>query len=250
MGFEYKVERKLSTVEGDEESPDIVGSGASGWCVIEVTLRDKSKAPIMAKYSKLDGLFLSTHGLTVHRSVPDVMTSRLEFIDDGDYCQLLVKDEFEARKVERLRNEELRVALSETNRFNLELLPPIPISFVPEMAASPDEIRNGLVDIVMQIFEPSGEGKSLQEIVKDGLERLVDKITDGGRQMLTEAVRKQMDSLVRGPLRDYLTYENGKYRPTDRWKRHHGNMEFISKKLCEWAVKVTTLDDFSATTKS
>jgi hypothetical protein len=94
----------------------------------------------------------------------------MSFVDDGPYCQLIVKEHLEVIKEKHISNQLLRDALIESSGSDLKQLPDIPITLLPEM--DNDQIRIGLIDIVMQLFAPGCTGKSLAQFVDEGLERL------------------------------------------------------------------------------
>jgi len=245
-GFKYKIETFLLTKEeGEDIKPDIVASSENGWLILDLTASSNSKKLRLDKYTTIDSRDLGQYGLLTHNKKPDVMTSRLTFIDDGPYCQIIVSDNLKVEKEDYIQNEILKDKLIKSKNIKLKELPEIPITLLPEMKSS-NEIRRGLIDIVLQIFDPNCEGKTPVEIVDEGLERLVDKIGPSPRKRLIDRVKYQMDILIRNHLKGFLEFKDEKYQVTEKFKQHHRTFEFISLKLKEWAgwKAPTTLEDF------
>ena len=55
-----------------------------------------------------------------------------------------------------------------------------------------------------------------------------------------DKVKDQMDLLINKHLKDYLEYKDGKYRKTEKFKRHHATMESISTELKKWSESSQT----------
>jgi len=106
------------------------------------------------------------------------------------------------------------------------------------------EVRRGLVDIVMQIFQPGSEGKTAHQMVEEGLDKLADSVGAGKKTAMRSKVKKEMDVLIRHHLKGYLELtDNGTYAPTDKFKEHPKTLERISSSLREWA-NTTQIDSF------
>jgi len=233
-GLSYKVEPLfLSSDQGDDLEPDIVASGESGWVVIELTTRPNSKKPKLESYKSIDSRDLGQYGLPMHEGEPDVLTSRLSFVDDGPFCQILVRDFLKIEKEKYLVNQFLKNELLKANGLDLRRLPEIPITLLPEMKSR--EIRRGLIEIIMKLFEPRSEGTTLVQLADAGLERLFDKIRPASRSKLLSNIEQEMDVLIKNDLSEYLEFKDGKYRATAKFKEHHKTMGTISSKLKEWA---------------
>ena len=243
IGLSYVVERPFLTKQGEERKPDIVASGESGWMILDLTTRPKSKEPNLARYKAIDPRNLNQYVPNTHDSTPDILSSRLSFVDDGPYCQIIVKDILRVEKGGCLNNQDLKDALGRAKGSDLSKLPEIPVSIVPEMSSK--EIRRGLVDIVLQLFEQNSDGKTALQLVEEGLERLVDRIGISERRSLQDKVENVMEDLIRNHLHDYLELKEGKYRATEKFKQHHKTMESITSKLRDWAATPQrTLDEF------
>jgi hypothetical protein len=244
IGLSYVVERPFLTKQGEKRKPDIVASGESGWMVLDLTTRPKSKEPNLDKYKTIDPRYLSEYEHYVHDSTPDILSSRLSFVDDGPYCQIIVKDILRVEKGEYLNNQDLKGALGRAKGADLSKLPEIPVTIVPEMKSQ--EIRRGLVDIVLQLFEPDSDGKTSLQLVDEGLERLSDRIGVTEKSSLKDKVNRVMEDLIKNHLHEYLEFQEGKYRATERFKQHHKTMGYITSKLKFWAAPTPqkTLEDF------
>lgn len=235
-GFNYVVDRPFLTRQGEKRQPDIVASGESGWMVLELTANQKSKELQLNKYRNIDSRYLGTYGLFPHESPPDIVNSRLDLVDDGSYCQIFVKDFFDLKNEEQIVNQHLKTELIKAKEISLDLrkLPEIPITLLPEMK-NQQEIRRGLIEIVMQLFAPNSVGKTPVQMVDEGLERLIDKIGVTEKHALMDRVKYQMDILIENHLSGYLEFKDNMYRATEKFKQHHKTMEYVASKLKEWA---------------
>lgn len=242
-GYAYRVETHLSTRRtGEERSPDIVASGPSGWLVLELTCNDRSKEDQLDSYRQIDPRNLGMYGLKVHQSAPDTICSRLSEIDDGKHTQIIVKDTVVVKKVDLLEDEKLKLALRNFSGTELTKLPTIPISLLPE--SKNHEVRRGLVDIVMQIFQPDSKGKTAHQMVEEGLDKLSDSVGAGKKTAMRTKVEKEIEVLMHHHLKDYLELkDDGTYAPTDKFREHPKTLEWISSKLKEWA-NTTQIDSF------
>jgi len=236
-GFRYAVELLfLSSEQGKDLEPDIVASCETGWLILELTTQPKSKEPQLDKYRSIDPRYLNLYGLSVHDDEPDVMISRLsDNVDDGPYCQITVDNILKIEKEEDLHNQRLKDELIKAEGMDLRRLPDLPITIIPEMVGKGGELRRGLIEIVMQIFDPNSDGKTPVQLVDDGLERLSDKIRPAMISKLISKVNNAMEDLIQNHLSEYLEFEDGRYRATDKFKTHHKTMEFIASRLREWA---------------
>lgn len=233
-GLSYKVEPLfLSSEQGNSLEPDIVASGETGWLVLELTTQPNSKKPKLESYKSIDPRDLGQYGLFIHDGQPDIITSRLSFVDDGPFCQIIVKDVLKIEKEENLNNQRLKDELIKAKGMDLRKLPEIPITLLSEM--KPQEIRRGLIEIIMQLFEPNSDGMTLVQLVDAGLERLFDKIRPAARNKLITKVESEMGGLIKSHLSEYIELKDGKYRSTEKFKQHHKTMETIASKLKEWA---------------
>jgi hypothetical protein len=231
----YVIEPLFWTQKGDDKTPDVVGSGLSGWFVIEITTQLGSKEPNLESYLSIDPRYLAQHGLQPQDAPPDVFSRRLSFVNDGPYCQLIVRDHLEILKEERIKNQKLKAELIKSHGADLIMLPNIPITLLPEMR--PHEIRRGLIEIVMQLFSPESKGKSLVQIVDEGLERLSEKIVVSAKSRLRDSVKREMEDLIKHHLKDYILFneEEGAYRSTEKFKQNPKTMEKITFALTDWA---------------
>ncbi len=69
------------------------------------------------------------------------------YVDDGSFCQIFVKDFFNLKNEEQIENQHLKTELIKAKEMGLDLrkLPEIPITLLPEMK-NQQEIRRGLID--------------------------------------------------------------------------------------------------------
>lgn len=235
IGFSYVVKRHFLTKQGEERKPDIVASGESGWIILELTTQTGSKEPKLDTYKAIDPRNLNQYVSNTHDSTPDILSSRLCFVDDGPSCQIIVKHILRVEKEGYLNNQDLKEALGRAKGADLSKLPEIPVSIVPEMKSK--EIRRGLVDIVMQLFEPNSDGKTSLQLVEEGLERLYDRIGVTEKRSLMNKVNNVMDDLIKNHLPEYLELtKEGKYKATEKFKQHHKTMGHIASRLGDWAA--------------
>jgi hypothetical protein len=147
-----------------------------------------------------------------------------------------------------MKNDALREVLLQSSGMDISKLPEIPITILPEMVGKSRELRQGLIDGVMQIFMPGGRGKTPNDLVIDGLERLYDLVGVTEITSLSNSVKSQMDTLIKDYLGDYLVLdmETGAYRAKEDFTPHQKKLEHINLKLREWAglttPQQTTLD--------
>ncbi len=78
------------------------------------------------------------------------MSSRLSFNNDGNHCQIVVKDIFDVKNEKFISDTTLRNELIKMKGKSLKKLPTLPIALVPEMEGQ--EIREGIAGFVMQLF--------------------------------------------------------------------------------------------------
>lgn len=234
-GYAYRIEPILSVRRtGEEKNPDIVASSPSGWLLLELTCNDHSKSDKLDSYRQIDPRSLSQYGLHVHQSAPDTICSRLSEVDDGEHCQIIVRDTVLVRRLDCLSDTNLKSALQEFSGTELTRLPNIAINLLPE--SKNHEVRRGLVDIVMQLFQPGSEGKTAYQMVEEGLDRLSDKVSASKKTAMMNRVKQEMDVLVNRDLKGYLELrDDGTYVPTDKFKPHPKALERISSRLREWA---------------
>lgn len=241
LGFSYRVGALLLTSTGDERTPDVVASSESGWFCLDLTSHAASKATKLSLYLQIDPRYLAQYGLTQHSKPCDVMSGRATFVDDGENCQLILADTLQVLKENFVVNEALRVALSEANGTNLTLLPSIPVTLLPEMTTN--EIRVGLVDIILQIFAPDSPGFTAAEIVDKGLERLAELVGPKDKSTLITKVEAQMRSAV-DHLEGYLEYDHAVFRQSGEWREHPKTREYIVSRLNTWIGQGTSLADW------
>ncbi len=246
--FSYVVERPVLTIDGEQCTPDIIASGHTGWVILELTTGPNSKEPKLGKYSSIKPSELSRYRLPEQTIPPDVICSRLEPANDGPYCKLIVKNKLHFENNCYMKNEELHKVLLKSSGIDLSKLPEIPITILPEMVGKSREIRQGLIDSVMQIFMPGSKGKTSNDLVRDGLERLYNLVSVAEITRLSNSIKNQMDVLTRDFLGDYLEFdsETGVYRAKEDFTTHQKKLEHIHLKLAEWAglttPQQTTLD--------
>lgn len=162
----YRVASPLTdSTTGNPVYPDIFACAPQGWAAVELTLKNGPEKDQLDKYKKIDPRSLSSYGCPRYSIPPETICSRLSFNDDGDHCEILVKDHFDVRKERFIRDESLRKSLTEMRGVELLKLPNPPFSLVPEKMDS-FEVRQGLVDIVLQIFDDTSREKHHMKCAK------------------------------------------------------------------------------------
>jgi hypothetical protein len=239
-GFEkYRIDSKFLTwQESKERKPDIISSSEKGTLVVELTLNSDLKTDQLTSYKDIDTETLGSYGLQPHKTDPDVICSRLDYIDDGCFCEIVVKDKFKVFKPEYIQNSDLKKALlaAQKGRLDLTKFPTLPFTLVPEMAQKRKEIRYGIIDGVMQIFSPSCPGKTVEDLVNDGLERIEDKIPEHAKKELQKTVKEQMEFLRTKFLSEYLIEKDGVYQKTQKFSDQASTLGAINRKLHDWAM--------------
>jgi hypothetical protein len=246
LGYKMIVEPNfLDKKNGYSVDPDIVASSPSGWVIVEITLNNGSKEEKLKKYKKIDPRDLSTYGLTKHSTQCDIITSRLSYINDGDNCQIIVDSALDVKKDNYLSNNSLRTTLMKSIGIQLNNLPELSICLLPEMSDQ-SEIRSGLLPSVMQIFNPACEGKTIVDMVDEGLDKIKDSIEPNRRKSLITKSSSAMEDLRVNYLPNYLIMGDGVYKRSPKFKIHHKTMKSITLILQKWVgvAKQSTLDDY------
>lgn len=244
-GPPYIVERQVLDFEGSNYSPDIISSSGSCWAIIELTANDDSKGTILRRYLQINPRNLINYGMTVPDREPDVMSSRLRPSTDDGFPQLIVGSKFSVNEVDGIKDSILKKYLIETIGAELDKIPQIPVTLLPELKGS--ELRAGLLPIVMQLFDPNHPSYSVVDMVDMGLERLSEAVPISAKVSLRDKVMREMESLRLGknaPLRDWLELHDNKYRIRLE-KVAIKPPRSITDRLKIWADKTTVqLDDF------
>jgi hypothetical protein len=242
------IDRPFMTIDSKETYPDIVSSGEDGWVVIEITTRPSSKESQLNSYALINPKNLGLYGLHPHATGPDVICARLDPVIDGPYCQLILRNRLQFKNGTCITNLKLREALTKANgNLDLHRLPNISIVIVPEMASKGKELRRGIFDIVIQLFDTNCEGKTIERIVKEGLDKIESCISPKDRGSLELSVKTQMDILIKDHLSEYIEFDktSGIYRAKNKTDLHPNTRGFIVRELKKWAGGDRNLDEFS-----
>jgi hypothetical protein len=244
LNFKYVVESPMLTrANGVDKRPDVIASSESGWFVLDLTTQLNSKGPKMEEYRAVDPSYLGQYDLHAQTSEPDLIISRLQPVNDGDYCQIIVKDTLQVLKSQFLNNIALKSKLEECNGLAINKLPDISIDLVPELKSQ--DIRLGLTNIVLQLFAPGCKGKTLMEIVDEGLGVLHDKVSVLEKHRLRDKVKDQLSLLIEEYLSGYIVFDGQVYKATEKFSDHPRIKEFIGIKLKEWSSQgQTTLSEY------
>jgi len=223
--------------------PDIFACGPNGWVVLELTNNNESKKGQLDGNKNLDSRSLSHYGCTAYSSPPETISSRLIENEDAGHCQIIVYNTFNLKNEKFINDGILREAFVTTKGVDLKRLPEIPFSLVPEMKNY--EIRCGLIDIVMQLFDEKSEGKTAYQMCEEGLERLFGLVPQTARQSLIDKIKQEMEVLKDKDLAGYIEFKDGKYRSTSKLKPYPGSRQVIALKLKSWADRSQrTLHEF------
>lgn len=231
---DYRVEPYMEDNEGDEKSPDILSVDATRkrWVELELTMFSESKHTKLDAYSRINPAFLGNYGYQGFTAKADVLSSRLSFLDDGPHCQILVDPVLKVLKEEHLDDELLRKKLISAQGVDMRRLPEIPITLHPESKSS--EIRRGLVDQILQLFDPNSKGKKPEDFAREGLERLYSRVGPKKRNQLAANVKKELDDLVKNYLPENLRIVDGTYTVAEDYKPHHKTTESIARNVKKW----------------
>lgn len=242
--LKYQIGAKIQ-VNGstNEKTPDLVSSNPEYWVLVELTYSKYSKEDTLRDYFNLDGRSLSNYGFDAHTTPPILICSRTNEADDGHFTQILVRDTLEAIHLEIIADPRLKRYLEEDIGRDLSKGQQIPITLLPEMN-SDDEIRQGLLPGVIQLFMPGSQGKDAIMLCDEGLDRLADVIGYSDREGLIKRIERNMDILVKDFLTTHLVYRDGKYQMNKKVKVNPSSMKAIHDKLLEWIRPTTqvTLD--------
>lgn len=244
---EYKVEPTFLDGDGAPGEPDIVATSDTSWMCLEITSWDGSKKDKLESYGKLEPAYLGGYGLRKHQCYPNVLSARFDSNDDGPHCQLLLNDILGAKDCDYISDPLLRDAIKQSIGMDLKRIPQTKFTIVPE--CTKQEIRKGIVDQVMQLFEPGSQGFTAVEMTENALDSLNDKIGPKKKATLVSHIKEQMDILTKGELKDYMTMaDDGKFKQRDDFQDHHATREKIGMILRKWAglssPKDTKLTDF------
>lgn len=228
------------------QNPDIFACNLElkKWLILELTFNDKSKSYNLDSYKQLEPRDLSSiYNLPHFRCEPDIISSRLKHVNDGNHCVITVLNEFDVKNENFIEDTTLRKSLTDFKGTNLDRLPSIPITLVPEMKRQ--EIPEGLITIVLQLFAPNSVGLSASEICELGMERIYNITMPQSKQTLISHIKEKMNDLIKGELKGYLELKDGKYHVTDKFKNHPQSRNKIASKLQNWAYpERTTLSNF------
>lgn len=234
-GFrDYKIESRMGDTMGGGYDIDIVSSNEESWIIVEITTNGNSKEPKLDKYCTIHPSYLGNYGLEIPNCGADVMTARSQVVNDGPYCQIIVGDNLEVKNEKYIKYDRLRLALSDVNGVDLSKLPSLSITLLPEFNMS--DVRKGIFDQVMQLFEGVPRKKRSMDIVDEALDKIRDKITGNGRQILIEKVQRLMDGLVKNELRNYLDIDKfGYYYAKESCSNHPSTLKKVTGILKDWA---------------
>lgn len=234
---EYLIEAEFPFHDGIEiRVPDIIASGPSGWVCIELTGKTESKESQLSDYKQLDPRYVSSiHGLPEQSSIPDVLSSRLDPFHDGDFCQIAVRNKLLVQNAEKIQNLELRRCLLSAQKADFSRLPSIPISLVPESKHL--EIRKGVVDILMLLFDEKCEGLTSEEIARKALDKLEKRTPDKKIKELAKKIEKELDIAVNEHLKGYLVHTKNRYNAGKKFWKYPASRQKITKLLIEWSTE-------------
>jgi len=232
---EYVIEAEFPFHEGSETRvPDIIASGPSGWACVELTGKDESKESQLNDYKQLDPRYLSSvHGLPPQSGVPDTLSSRLDPFHDGEFCQLAVRSQLIIQNVDKIQNLKLRDCLLALQNIDLSRLPTIPVSLVPESKHL--EIRKGIVDIMMLLFDEKCEGFTSEEIARKALDKLEARTPDKKITELANKIDRELQIAVKEHLKGYIEFKKNRYNAGKKFWKYPVSRQKITKLLLEWA---------------
>lgn len=234
-GFrEYKIEQKMGDALGSKYSIDIVASNKESWIIVEITTNGDSKEPKLMEYKNIHPSFLGNCDLEIPSCQADVMTSRPQPVNDGPFCQIIVGTNLEVKNVSFIRFDKLREALVDASGADLSKLPSLSVTLLPDF--NTNDIRKGIADQVMQLFEGESRKKRPMDIVDEALDKIQDKISGNDRQNLIGKVQELMDSLVNHELKDYLVKDGlGYYVAKEDCSDHPATRKKVMGVLKDWA---------------
>ena len=259
-GYEdYRFESKVSERgSGISKTPDIVATSSDGhWAVLDMTLYDGeddfSKSDQLASYLNLKHSSLSIYGMNPNAIEPDVILCRLiQDIDIIDFCQLTVDNIFKGYNLDKIQCDNLKSKLLDFQGTDLAIAPQISICLLKEMPIH--EIKLGLLSIIMQLFDPSSSGISVDDICEKGLDKMAPFTSLDAKSELCGKIKVAMsDALTNANLKEYIYFDGIKYQMTDKGKNVHKytNMRNkIENDLSKWAKNsqpvygTTTFSDF------
>ncbi len=233
----YVVCRNFLDGGGRSCKPDIVSSSAGSWSVIELTLDDSSKEQDLNRYSGIPSNQLGNYGLVGPRTSPVVFSARLSQKDDGPFPSLILADTMSTHNLSLVNDTTLRTSLERAQGLSLLHVPEIPISFVPE--SQPWEIRVGLVDFIMKVFEPGSQGLKITDIVDQGLDRLSSAVSVTDKEKLAKLIEAELRGLLTSKwgLHEDLVLKEGLLKVANDLSWHPRSLERVQRSIRAWAYR-------------
>ena len=214
--------------------PILLRVALRGGHVSSLTGKDESKESQLNDYKQLDPRYLSSvHGLPPQSGVPDTLSSRLDPFHDGEFCQLAVRSQLIIQNVDKIQNIKLRDCLLEVQNIDLSRLPTIPVSLVPESKHL--EIRKGIIDIIMLLFDEKCEGFTTDEIARKALDKLEARTPDKKITELANNIDRELQIAVKEHLKGYIEFKKNRYNAGKKFWKYPVSRQKITKLLLEWA---------------
>lgn len=193
-------------------------------------------------YSQIDSMDFFRAGIQSEFSPIAVLITPFYIDNHNSYCQLELTDSVTAYNLDRLENPHLKNELSKS--IDLTHSPQTSFTIVPE--SKNVELRQGIIDSLMSVFGPKYESFTAEEITDLALDYISDKIDLKKKKILIKRVNTMLYALSQNQLKEYLTFQDGKYTPTEKGRKvitHSNSREALLSRLEEWAKNTnTTLD--------
>ena len=245
LGYRFKLCRTLLTDSGGRRIPDIVCSNDRGWAVLELTTDPAPQTEQLRSYESLDPRHISAYGLQTHDSRPEVISCRAAVVGDGPYCELVLGDQLDVRKAERIVEDGLRDALTASQGTRLDRLPSATFTLHPESRGR--DIRRGIQAHVLRAFAPGGSGITIMQIVEESLDGLSESVSPDTKAQLSDGVREVLRVLIQNHLSDYLELTSEDLlRPSPGFKPNPRSFGVIERKVRDWAHVPPPLESFDS----
>lgn len=246
----FRIEQKMIGL--NEIKPDIIawrlgtGNNDDSVLILELTLNENaSKHNQLLKYRALESNQLNPLGISISDSPEVILGIPVPSKMDCDYCHIILGESLLYEGIEILHDEKLIESLKKSKDCDLTQIPSTPFSIVPESKFM--EIRRGIAPIILQMFSPSIQSFTAEEIADKALDILIEHMDLKIREQIISDVKVQIEGLVKGYLKDYIDIKGELFSLTDKGKTvcvNSKSREKIKKQINAWMYE-KNLDSFT-----
>ena len=245
-GYEdYRVEYGLMTDEGKKLTPDIVAEGDEYWSIFELTTGQSVKDGKLEEYQQLRPEGLTNIGLDPKPQGPVCLVGRSEHLPHEESPQIILGESLDGQNLEDIDDSGLESSLIQSIGRPLDEVPDISFTIIPE--CSSEEVREGLVPVIVSLFNPDRPTMSTVDMAEKALERLADKVPITEKESLATRIEHELEGLLNGQdphLSEYLEETGDGFHVLESVKIHPNTLQKVREILEAWIEGPTRLDDF------